>query len=56
MDFLTPEVFNFLVVANLIVGIALIAFRFYQDMTRPLPEPSDHREQVHDESSQSASK
>jgi hypothetical protein len=54
MDFLTPELFNFLVIANLIVGLLLIAFRFYHDMTRKLPEPGQHREQVHDESSHAA--
>ena len=53
MDFLRPELFNFLVTANLIVGVLLIIFRFYQDMTRQSPEPDQNREQVHDESSQS---
>jgi TRAP-type C4-dicarboxylate transport system permease small subunit len=53
MEFLTPELFNFLVRANLIVGLVLIVFRFYQDMTRKIPEPNQHREQLHDESSQS---
>lgn len=51
MDFLTPEIFNFLVVANLIVGLLLVVGRFYYDMTRKQPEPNHHREQAHDESS-----
>ncbi len=33
-DFLTPEIFDMLVITNLIVALILIAFRFYQDMTQ----------------------
>lgn len=54
MDFLTPQVFNYLVIANLIVGLILIVGRFYHDMTRKLPEPNELRKQLHDESSYSA--
>lgn len=37
MDFLTPEVFNALIIINLIVGLLLAAWRFRSDMrsTRP---------------------
>lgn len=37
MDFLTPEFFNTLIIINMIVGLLLAGFRFYKDMTRPLP-------------------
>jgi hypothetical protein len=36
-NLLTPQVFDVLVIANLIVGILLGGYRFYRDMTRPLP-------------------
>ena len=51
-EFLTPEVFNMLVIANLLVGLALIAYRFTRDMQRPLP--SQQREQTLSELSTSA--
>ena len=51
MDFLTPQVFNILVIANLIVGLALIAYRFTKDMTRPIENAAQQREQQYDESS-----
>jgi hypothetical protein len=50
-DFLTPELFNILIIANMLVGLLLIGWRFYQDMTRELPAPPDRREQAYDESS-----
>ena len=50
MDFLTPELFDQLVIANLLVGIGLIGYRFYYDMTRD-DNQAEHREQVYDESS-----
>jgi hypothetical protein len=50
-DFLTPEIFDMLVIANLLVALFLIAFRFYQDMTHIDNEARQHREQAHDESS-----
>lgn len=50
-DFLTPEIFDMLVIANLVLALVLIAGRFYYDMTRQQPEPNQHREQAHDESS-----
>jgi hypothetical protein len=46
-EFLTPQIFNMLVIANLLVGLALIAYRFTRDMQRPLPP--QQREQAHDE-------
>ncbi|MDQ7024673.1 MAG: hypothetical protein Q9P01_20870 [Anaerolineae bacterium] len=53
-DFLTPEIFNMLVIANLIVGLALIAYRFTHDMQRPIPTPEQQRQQIHDELSTNA--
>jgi len=50
LDFLTPEIFDMLVIANLIVALVLIAFRFYQDMTRKV-QPDAQREQAYDEAS-----
>ena len=51
-EFLTPQVFNMLVIANLLVGLALIAYRFTRDMQRPI-QPQQ-REQAHDEISSHA--
>lgn len=51
MDLLTPEVFNILIVLNLIVGAGLVSFRFYRDMTRPLATADQLREQFYDERS-----
>ena len=48
MDFLTPELFDRLIITNIVVGLLLAGGRFYMDMTRP----RDHREQTHDEASQ----
>lgn len=53
MEFLTPEIFDRLIIANLIVGVGLIVGRFYIDI-RDIPEASkDNREQQHDETSHS---
>lgn len=41
MDFLTPEIFDALVFAVIIVGVALAALRLYRDFTRPLPDADD---------------
>lgn len=49
LDFLTPEIFDMLVITNLIVALLLIAFRFYQDVNHS--NSKQHREQLHDESS-----
>ena len=40
MQFLTPQVFDVLVVVVIILGGALAAVRLYDDLTRPLP-PSE---------------
>jgi cell division protein FtsN len=48
-EFLTPQIFNMLVIANMLVGLALIAYRFTRDMQQPIP--SQHRQQAHDEAS-----
>ena len=53
-DFMTPEVFNMLVIANLLVGLGLIVYRFSRDMQRPVPTPEQQRKQVYDEASSHA--
>lgn len=43
LSFLTPEVFNVIIMVNLIVGVVLVVWRFVSDMRRPLdPPPSDN--------------
>lgn len=37
MDFLTPQLFDLLVIVVIILGGALAAVRLYDDLTRPLP-------------------
>lgn len=37
-NFLTPELFDALVIATMLVGSALAALRFYQDLRRPVEE------------------
>ena len=37
IDFLTPQVFDLLIVVVIILGLALAAVRLYADLTRPLP-------------------
>ena len=39
MDFLTPEIFDLLVIVVIILGLALAGIRLYDDFTRPLPPP-----------------
>jgi len=41
-EFLTPQVFDLLIIAVIIIGLALAAVRLYADFTRPLP-PSRSR-------------
>jgi hypothetical protein len=53
-DFITPQIFNMLVIANLLVGLGLIVYRFTRDMQRPVPTPEQQREQVYDEASSHA--
>lgn len=47
LDFLTPDVWNGLVLAVVIIGLALAALRLYADFTRPQgddrPPPPDER-------------
>ena len=47
LSFLTPQVFNLLVIATIIVGLALAAVRLYDDLTRPLPPGPDDDTQPH---------
>ncbi len=42
LSFLTPELFNVIIVANLVIAIVLVVARYTRDMTRPLP-PSARR-------------
>lgn len=51
-DFLTPQIFDMLIIANLMIACLLIVGRFVIDM-RHKPESSDYREQHYDESSRS---
>jgi hypothetical protein len=37
MDFLTPQLFDMLVIIVIILGLALAGIRLYDDLTRPLP-------------------
>lgn len=37
---LTPEFFDALILAVIVVGLALAAVRLYADFTRPLPPPA----------------
>jgi len=38
LSFLTPEVFNTIIMVNLIVGVVLVVWRFAADMRRPLDQ------------------
>jgi hypothetical protein len=51
-DFLTPELFNLLILANLALGVLLIIGRFTMDMCRK-PPVREQRQQSYDESSYS---
>jgi hypothetical protein len=51
-DFLTPELFDTLIYANLALGVLLIVGRFMMDMRRK-PPVREQREQSYDESSYS---
>ena len=53
MEFLTPEIFDRLIIANLVVGVGLIIGRFYIDMRDPQQPSKENREQQHDEASHS---
>jgi hypothetical protein len=51
-DFLTPELFNLLILANFALGLLLIIGRFTMDMRRK-PPVREQRQQNYDESSYS---
>jgi hypothetical protein len=38
MSFLTPQLFDLLIIVVIILGLALAGVRFYSDLTRPLPQ------------------
>lgn len=38
MDFLTPEFFDALVIANIAIGLAIAVRRFLRDIGGPLPD------------------
>ena len=37
IEFLTPEVFDAIVILNIVLGLAVAAWRFKRDLARPLP-------------------
>jgi hypothetical protein len=37
LSFLTPELFNAIIIANLVIAVVLVLARYTRDMTRPLP-------------------
>lgn len=39
MDWITPELFDALIIGNMLVAGALAFVRFYSDMRRPVPTP-----------------
>ena len=45
MRFMTPDIFNGIIVAVIIIGLALVVVRLYADFTRPLPpDEPDYQE------------
>ena len=38
LPFMTRDIFDILIIAFIIVGLILAAFRFRADLTRPLPD------------------
>lgn len=38
MDFLTPEVFDALIITNIVVGVLIAGRKFYKDIRGPLPD------------------
>lgn len=40
---LTPELFDTLIIATILIGLAMAAVRLYADFTRPLPPPRPTR-------------
>lgn len=43
MEFLTPEVFDALIMTNIIVGVLIAGRKFYKDVTGPLPDDAPRR-------------
>ncbi|MCB9450893.1 MAG: hypothetical protein H6672_05605 [Anaerolineaceae bacterium] len=42
---MTPDIFNGIIVAVIIIGLALVVVRLYADFTRPLPhDEPDYQE------------
>ncbi len=39
LEFMTPDVWNGLVLAVVIIGLALAALRLYRDLSRPKQDP-----------------
>lgn len=44
MDFLTPEIFDTLIIIVILMGLALAVVRLYRDFTRPLPGRPDEED------------
>ncbi len=38
IDFLTPEVFDAIIITNILVGLLIASWRFKRDLDRPLPD------------------
>jgi hypothetical protein len=38
MEFLTPEIFDALIITNIVVGVLIAGRKFYKDVTGPLPD------------------
>lgn len=57
MDFLTPQLFDILIITNIMVGILLAGRKFYKDITGPLPDdaPRWMRENTNSPSSPASS-
>lgn len=39
LDFMTPEVWNGLVLGVVVIGLAFAALRLFRDLSRPAPRP-----------------
>lgn len=38
MDFFTPEIFDALIITNIVVGVLIVGRKFYKDISGPLPD------------------
>ncbi len=52
MEFMTREVFDTLIIAIIIIGLALAIVRLHKDFTRPLPGDPDYRPRWADDDTQ----